>query len=179
MSPKPKVAASAARIPTAPELRRRRVDQVLATGLDTAQVTMYSFPTETTKPPSMRPNHNFGVPPELVQDREVCAILAHSDACLIRSWLRAAVRVRYLRRWTRDGQGVAPKKCVCDSCALYNASNAMTHSEGDERKPHYIICPGYNSLVCPAWWPPMTCREPARRAQPGAQGAGCMDGRAL
>ena len=24
----------------------------------------------------MRPNHNFGVPPELVQDREVCAILA-------------------------------------------------------------------------------------------------------
>lgn len=98
---------------------------------------MYSFPTETTKPPSMRPNRNFGVPPELVQDREVCAILAHSDARLTRTWLRAA---SYVRRWTpRATDRGLLQKCVCDTCALYNA---MTHSEGDEWKPHYIICSG-------------------------------------
>lgn len=78
---------------------------------------MYSFPTETTKPPSMRPNRNFGVPPELVQDREVCAILAHSDACHACTWLRVlpeavdptdrglpqnsvcVTRVRYTTQW--------------------------------------------------------------------------------
>ena len=81
---------------------------------------MYSFPTETTKPPSMRPNHNFGVPPELVQDREVCAILAHSDACL--TCTRGCVRVLPMvlpEAVDPHGQGVAPKQCVCVTRVRY------------------------------------------------------------
>ena len=65
----------------------------------------------------MRPNHNFGVPPELVQDREVCAILAryyYHDAFL--TIMATAVQQLMVMREEVDrtlhGPGVSPKVCV-------------------------------------------------------------------